>query len=105
MVFIKLAEVIDAPTPILPVVVKLWALIPARDDIPETFKDDILAAEVTDKLPPIPTLPVVTKDPPIPKLPEKNPVPVTSRFLVGKVVPIPTLPLSKTVNPWVRFDP
>ena len=61
-------------------------------------------ADVTDNDCPTPTLPVETSDPPIPTLP-KNPVPETWKGYVGRVVPIPTLPLSKTVRPWVRVAP
>ena len=102
--------VIEAPTPTLPEVVKVVELIevafnPARLDNPAIFSPpNPLIKPLTVNEPPTPTLPVVTSDPPTPKLPTLA-VPSTWKLNAGLVVPTPTLPLSKTVNPWVKFDP
>ena len=77
--------------------------LPTRLDIPVTFKVDRAEAEVTDNDCPTPTLPEVTRDPPTPTLP-KLAVDTTARAKPGLVVPIPTLPLSNTVNPWTWVE-
>ena len=77
----------------------------AKEVKPKTSSDESSdVPEVTVSDLPTPTLPVETSDPPIPTLP-KNPVPETCRGYVGSVVPTPTLPLSKTVRPWVKVGP
>ena len=99
--------VMEAPTPTLPVVVRVFL----NKDSPLTVKvfksvlpstcseEEKVPADVTESDCPTPTLPVVTSDPPTPKLPEKLPVPLTWKLKTGVEVPTPTLPLSKTVSP------
>ncbi len=55
-------------------------VFPARFDMPDTFKVDSAAAEVTVKDCPIPTLPETFKLLPIPTKSEKYPVPLTLKL-------------------------
>ncbi len=68
--------VIDAPTPTLPVVVRVESC-----ELPETNNDELnTPAEVTVNEVPIPTLPDTDRDDPIPTKPVKNPVPCTFKL-------------------------